>query len=68
MRKFPTQEQIDTAVLWLGINEGDGRERESCEAVALWLAEEIRDRYIRSAARSAGLPMAKVRARLKGQL
>jgi hypothetical protein len=62
--KRPTQEQIDTAVAWLNCNEGEGRERDACEAVALWLAKGEDDRMLRSEARKAGVPVAAVRARM----
>jgi hypothetical protein len=64
VHKFPSQSQIDTAIMWLESNEGEGDERGACEAVALWLGQEYMNRYLRSEARKAGVPVTDVRERL----
>lgn len=60
----PTDQQFEIAILWLENNEGEGEEGVACKAVAEWLEEFLRNRTIRSAARKAGVPIAKLRARL----
>lgn len=70
MNRFPTNNQVATALAWLRCNEGEGAEREACTAVADWLEIETNSRLIRSAARAAGVPTAVARLRLnerKGQ-
>jgi hypothetical protein len=62
--KRPTTEQLDTAIAWLNANNGDHGEAERCTAVARWLEHDEQDRMVRSAARKAGVPVAKVRERL----
>jgi hypothetical protein len=64
--KFPTQEQIGIAVQWLQCNEGEGEEAIACKAVAAWLDHEADERFLRSKAREAGVPLAVLRRRLNG--
>lgn len=73
--KAPTQDEWDTAVLWLQSNEGPDEERRRCMAVAEWMdnyrAQQDRkalDRLIRQKAKDAGLPLDKVRAAIYAQL
>jgi hypothetical protein len=62
---FPAQSQIDIATLWLENNEGQEDEREACMAVAKWLQAESLDRKLRLEARLAGIPIDKVRERIR---
>jgi hypothetical protein len=62
---FPTQNQIDIATLWLENNEGEGEEGEACKAVAAWLQAESLDRKLRLEARLAGIPIDRVRRRIR---
>lgn len=64
MVKRPTTEQLDTAIAWLNSNTGDCGESERCASVARWLETNEQDHMVRSAARKAGVPVAKVRERL----
>ncbi len=61
---LPTDGQMDIAIMWLRNNEGDGGESDACRAVADWLSARQGDRFLRSEARKAGVPIAKLRARL----
>jgi rubrerythrin len=65
--KKPTPEQIDFAITWLELNEGADGEGEGCKAVADWLAHMQREDYLRSEARKAGEPVARLRRKLKEQ-
>lgn len=67
MNRFPTDDQIATALLWLNINEGESAERESCLAVAHWLKTEAESRLLRAAAKKGGVRTADLRFRLKAQ-
>lgn len=60
----PTDQQIETALLWLRGNEGDEYESGACAAVARWIENEMRDRALKQAARKAGVPIAKARRAL----
>ena len=62
--KMPSGDDIDTAVLWLRSNDGDNGEKERCERVAAWLDYMDSERYIKSAARTAGVPPAMIRRKL----
>jgi hypothetical protein len=42
-----TDEDLDTAILWLENNEGGGFEQAACRRVAEWLKAEQEDRQIR---------------------
>jgi hypothetical protein len=61
---MPGTDTLDTAIAWLRSNEGDNGEAERCAAVADWLEHEERERALRSAARQAGVQIARVRRRL----
>lgn len=63
-RMTPTTADLDTAIAWLRCNNGKDGEMERCEAVAAWLEHEERERYLRYAARQAGVPMARLRREL----
>ena len=60
-----TVDDMDAAIEWLRVNEGDGGERESCERVASWLATEqsrrIERNGIRKIAREHGVPEKRAR-------
>lgn len=62
--RMPGTGEIDTAIAWLRLNNGDMGEAERCAAVADWIEHEERERFIRRAARDAGLPVAAVRRRI----
>lgn len=61
----PTRNQIDVAILWLRTNEGDNGESEACAAVADWLQDLERNKFLRRKAKEAGIPVAALRQRLK---
>lgn len=63
--KCPTQEQMDTAIMWLRSNEGVDGESERCEAVAAWLDDMMLQKQLREAARSGGVPVAALRRKLR---
>lgn len=63
----PTETELDLAIGWLRCNEGADGEAAACNRVADWIDAQMLDNRIRKAAREAGLPVAKVRARLKQQ-
>ncbi len=54
-----TIQDLETAAMWLEINDGDNGESESCLRVADWLnaeaAKRIKESAIRAAAKSAGI-------------
>lgn len=62
--KRPTPEQIDVAVQWLIVNEGDEGEAEACGAVAKWLTEMSYEQMLREEARRGGITVASLRRRL----
>lgn len=62
--KAPTPDQMRLAAEWLRENEGEGEERESCQAVAAWLKHQADASDLRQACREAGVPVAKIRKRL----
>lgn len=53
--KLPSDDHIQTALLWLRSNEGEGEEKEACEAVADWLETFAQNDWLRRAARDAGV-------------
>lgn len=67
MNRFPTDDQLATALLWLRGNEGDAEESGACRAVADWLEIESNSRMLRTAARKGGIRTADLRARLAQQ-
>jgi acyl transferase domain-containing protein len=60
----PTDEQFETAILWLLSNEGEGAERGACEAVAHWIERRQAEVQTRTIAREANIPVAQIRKRL----
>lgn len=65
--KRPSYDELLLAADWLDENEGDGGEAYSCKAVAKWLREVAEDRLIRSEARQAGVPVARLRRKIAEQ-
>lgn len=70
-RERVTSEDLDTAIAWLEVNEGDQGEAESCRRVAAWLRAEMErrdlDNMIRQAARERGIKPAQIRAHLRSR-
>lgn len=64
MAKLPTDQQVGVAVMWLRLNEGKDGETEACHAVADWIEHEAFEAMLRSEARSAGVPVARLRRKL----
>ena len=62
--RMPRDELLRIAIAWLENNEGDGIEKEACEAVAEWLQHELNERFLRDEARKAGIPVARLRRKL----
>lgn len=62
--RIPPQEQIDISILWLESNEGDEGEADACKAVAAWIQHEATESMLRREARSAGMPVARLRRKL----
>ena len=60
--KRPSYDQLSIAQDWLDANEGEGEEGESCKAVAEWLRYQMGAWLERSSAKSAGVPVHKLRA------
>lgn len=63
--KMPGTDDLNTAIAWLRSNEGDNGEADRCAAVADWIEYEERERYLRLAARDAGVPVARLRRRIR---
>ncbi len=64
-RKVPTDQQFETAVMWLQGNEGDEGEGIACRAVADWIERWRTDDMLRKAARKGGVSVSKLRERLQ---
>lgn len=62
--KRPTQEQIDTAILWLQTNDGRDGESVACNTVAQWLGHMQREAAVNSLARKVGVTPARMRLKL----
>lgn len=60
----PTDQQFETALLWLRGNEGDAYESAACASVARWIEQELRDRELKRVAREAGVPIRHARRML----
>lgn len=61
---LPHDDYIYTAIEWLRANNAGGDEQEGCEVVADYLDSLLRDRTLRTLAREAGVPVAKLRAKV----
>jgi len=61
---IPTDQQFETALLWLENNEGGGEETEACLAVAAWIEEFRNQQLLRNAARGAGVSVKTLRRKL----
>lgn len=61
---MPNDRQLDAAIKWL---ESDdlGNDKTDCQAVADWLVQQQRERTMRVECRLAGVPVAKLRQRIK---
>jgi hypothetical protein len=68
MSKRPTEQQFETALMWLSYNDGEYGEAEACKAVAKWIEGELTNHMIRNAAKKAGVPVAAVRAKLQQRI
>jgi hypothetical protein len=62
--RFPTTEQIDVAIAWLRLNEGNHEESGRCAAVADYLEWLECERMLRYEARKAGVTAAQLRRKL----
>lgn len=63
----PTQQQIDTAAMWLESNEGEGDERTACVTVATWIKTQAFEHMLRTEARAAGITVASLRRKLESK-
>jgi hypothetical protein len=63
----PTDQQFETAIMWLQSNEGEGEEAEACNAVASWIEQHRTNAMLREVARKAGVSVTKLRKRLAGK-
>ncbi len=63
--RTPTPDQLRTAADWLEVNEGLEGEAERCKAVSVWLNAQADAQEMRAECRKAGVPVAKLRARLR---
>ena len=63
--KMPSDAALDIAIMWLRDNEGDEGEADACKSVADWLDSEKDERWLRSQARAAGVPVARLRRKLR---
>lgn len=55
----PTPEQLETAIEWLLVNEGDGGESVDCWVVAEWLKKQQKQALAKEAIREAKKEVAK---------
>jgi len=62
--KRPTPKQFDVAIGWLEVNEGDQGEAEACQTVARWIEHQQQEHLLKSSARSGGVSIKALRARL----
>jgi hypothetical protein len=67
MAKRPTDQQFETAIMWLQSNEGDNEEATACCAVADWIEHLRTEDLLRQGARQAGVTVARFRKRLAGK-
>jgi hypothetical protein len=63
--KFPSDDEITIALLWLESNEGEGEEGKACKAVAMWLENHSRNKNLRKFAKEHGVTTAKVREAIR---
>jgi hypothetical protein len=63
--RMPSTEQLDTAIAWLRTNNGTNGEAGNCVAVAAWLDNIDQNRILRETAREAGVPVSRLRERLR---
>lgn len=68
MIRFPTEEEISTAIAWLRVNDGGDGESDRCVAVAEYLRLVADDRTLRLEARKAGITVATLRRRITGRV
>lgn len=66
-----TSEELEVAIEWLGINEGDEGEREACQAAIKFirsvLDRRIVEAAIREVAKKSGRPTSDVRKALRAR-
>jgi hypothetical protein len=63
----PTDNQFETAIMWLQSNEGDEIEAGACNAVADWIERWRTANMLKKVARDAGVSVSQVRKRLAGK-
>lgn len=63
----PTEDQFETAVMWLQSNNGDAGEATACRVVADWIERQRQADMLRHVAREAGVSVSQVRKRLAGK-
>lgn len=61
----PSPDAMDRAAEWLSFYDQDTEEYAEMVEVATWLRYMAQEKFVRDAARKAGLPTAAVRRRLK---
>jgi hypothetical protein len=55
--KRPTLDQMETAAMWLDMNEGEGAEGEACALMAQWVRDKIEQRETKALARRYRVPV-----------
>lgn len=65
--RLPTDQQFETAIMWLQGNEGDEGEAVACRAVADWIERWRNEDMLRKAARAGGVSVRNLRERLQGK-
>lgn len=65
--KRPTDQQFETAIMWLHVNDGANGESHACNAVADWIEHWRNDDMLKKTAREAGISVSLVRSRLAGK-
>lgn len=63
--KTPTPDEMRLAADWLEANDGLEGEAERCKTVAAWLNAQADAQEMRAQCRAAGVPVAKLRAKLR---
>jgi hypothetical protein len=64
MAKVPSRDVLDTAIAWLRENTGPEGERDKCRVVANFLEALEYEDMLRREARSASVPVRRLRAKL----
>lgn len=66
-KRAPTDQQFETAIIWLQSNEGDCGEAEACRQVADWIERQRTTASLKQVAREAGVSVSQLRKRLAGK-